>query len=1500
MAKTQILDYYIHLTDKATVDRYNDQLAAIGTVTASPDGVGSPLLYIPSTGKYAILRAPDAAATEFSAPKQAENVTFAAPCTRSHWFIPGTNNFPTNVATFTRKSGGWFGIPALFGSTTKFYWAGHFVYAPAATNADLEDGSGVAVTVPAPMPTRIWIHGFELPDFGEGIAQSQQADHTPEAARFADGGYGFSQRYVPANSNYVRHQIPTVPAQRGTWERFYFRPRKFPAVTTEIWSAENFSQSGSRFSVRIMPTGQLAFYSSVGINAEDLVATGGQLALNTWARIDTFTYFFGADGPPELRIGILEVYLNGVKLITHSMAPGGIASNIKHVDSYLGRTKVVGSTGESDFDDWRGAQIPQNMNTLNADWSSATAYAIGDVVNWDPATPLGFGHRAPSAVRGFVYKAKTNNTNKQPDTNAADWDKLGDSPDWLSGSRCVIIRPTGDAADRLNWTGDWRMLLQRPHGGWDDITTSSTAGAIMSVTTDAADIHKIPGARGIAGFVFGLFGAKNLSAVQGTLGYKLNGGAEVMAATVLDQLNPVWNALGYFPANLAAPQALTSLELRMVKGGDALEMRALSMHAVAEVIGIFGPEDVPAGTVDVPTFPIERLGQHNRWYPRSPWAANTSRAHSPVVIDAGTYVGAGTGKDLFFRVPPHLIFIRRVTGVNDRWSHWWASMLGSHINFEEAMQPAGPVHVRVDPTFVPVGGEDDQAQRYVARIAGNGDAVNTPGATYQYFAVCDPAARFLLTGSFNHDEIGTLPVTETLADPNFTPEAGFFFPVTRTKTSTLRMGFKGIGHAANAAIRLPSTADSNYATFGAGSLTVRAGLLAAGFEQISYALFRRDDGNADPNRYKLFSLLTWTGDGAASRSISPAQATGLRPLWAMATGDGSVTIVRDPAHTGTNSTDRASGSHTSTGITAGGIDTVTVGSGLNTNGTLYNMIVFWGSATAGNNGWSINGEFIPVEPDSVKPPTWAEPVETPISFVPAPPPTGTGPGIGDGPTLDPPDLTDDLADSACVAPTTKVANLALSRIGINKEIGTLLTEQSAEAQAARLHYDLSLQATLRDRPWPFATRYATLTLLAGSVASPANADWTFAYRLPDNCAFPRRLVTTRGVAVDPTPPPFREGGGVLFTNEASAKLEYTARVHCPSRVSDATFLNAWAWRLAHEIAVPLTRMPDRAQHCWDQYQAALATADTFLRLGSPGPRPAADPNDPDALCASVKLRVINIGLVRIGAQTIADLGNEQSREAVAASLVYEDELKATLRDFPWAFATRYVDPLTLARGPAWADATVQAWSSTQAYVAGDTVKQAGTVYYCVLAHTNQVPPNATYWTTPPTTAANADWTYAYRLPSDSLMARRLVRRGVGRAFDPDPPQYRLGSDDAGGLIFADERDPVLEYTVRPKCALSIGDALFRDAFAWRIAAVLAPSLAAVEPEAPEQTGRTPEPSTPKRSEGGALRLQQLREQRAKWAWAMYQRALLIAEASNANEQQQERTDEGDADWIRGR
>ncbi|MDP9149759.1 MAG: hypothetical protein M3O36_07465, partial [Myxococcota bacterium] len=54
-------------------------------------------------------------------------------------------------------------------------------------------------------------------------------------------------------------------------------------------------------------------------------------------------------------------------------------------------------------------------------------------------------------------------------------------------------------------------------------------------------------------------------------------------------------------------------------------------------------------------------------------------------------------------------------------------------------------------------------------------------------------------------------------------------------------------------------------------------------------------------------------------------------------------------------------------------------------------------------------------------------------------------------------------------------------------------------------------------------------------------------------------------------------------------------------------------------------------------------------------------------------------------------------------------------------------------GAALLQGTPAAWSGATAYIVGDLVASGGTNYYCILAHTNQAPPNATYWYAQPAT-----------------------------------------------------------------------------------------------------------------------------------------------------------------------
>ncbi len=156
-----------------------------------------------------------------------------------------------------------------------------------------------------------------------------------------------------------------------------------------------------------------------------------------------------------------------------------------------------------------------------------------------------------------------------------------------------------------------------------------------------------------------------------------------------------------------------------------------------------------------------------------------------------------------------------------------------------------------------------------------------------------------------------------------------------------------------------------------------------------------------------------------------------------------------------------------------------------------------------------------------------------------------------------------------IASRTEIANLALSHAGIGKEIANIETENSEEARACRRYYDLSLETTLRDHDWPFATKYATL----GLVEEAPNAEWDFSYRYPADCLKIRKILSglvndNRQSRID-----FIEAqddaGRLLLTNEGSAQVKYTPFTTNIS-VYPPDFVMALSFRLAHYIVSRLT------------------------------------------------------------------------------------------------------------------------------------------------------------------------------------------------------------------------------------------------------------------------------------------------------------------------------------------
>jgi hypothetical protein len=119
-----------------------------------------------------------------------------------------------------------------------------------------------------------------------------------------------------------------------------------------------------------------------------------------------------------------------------------------------------------------------------------------------------------------------------------------------------------------------------------------------------------------------------------------------------------------------------------------------------------------------------------------------------------------------------------------------------------------------------------------------------------------------------------------------------------------------------------------------------------------------------------------------------------------------------------------------------------------------------------------------------------------------------------------------------------IANMALMHLNVGKKIASL-NEKSAPARACSQFYDQVKDEVLRDFAWPFATKTASLEL----VTQQPTVEWGYAYRVPVDCVFARRLLNGN-ISVAPFPNSF-SGAGPYATPTARV---LTAQTQIPFRL----------------------------------------------------------------------------------------------------------------------------------------------------------------------------------------------------------------------------------------------------------------------------------------------------------------------------------------------------------------
>lgn len=172
----------------------------------------------------------------------------------------------------------------------------------------------------------------------------------------------------------------------------------------------------------------------------------------------------------------------------------------------------------------------------------------------------------------------------------------------------------------------------------------------------------------------------------------------------------------------------------------------------------------------------------------------------------------------------------------------------------------------------------------------------------------------------------------------------------------------------------------------------------------------------------------------------------------------------------------------------------------------------------------------------------------------------------------------------------EICNIALSRVAYTQPIVSF-TERSKAAELCRVFYSSLREQVLQAFPWPFAESIVALA----DIGSPAPG-WAFRYRYPADCLKVRDIVQPgwrRALRSDQQTPfalGYDSGGRVIHTDQPEAACRFTFKVE-DSTFFDAQFADALSWRLAMELALPLSSKPDLQQFATQQFRQALTVAE---------------------------------------------------------------------------------------------------------------------------------------------------------------------------------------------------------------------------------------------------------------------------------------------------------------------
>lgn len=157
-----------------------------------------------------------------------------------------------------------------------------------------------------------------------------------------------------------------------------------------------------------------------------------------------------------------------------------------------------------------------------------------------------------------------------------------------------------------------------------------------------------------------------------------------------------------------------------------------------------------------------------------------------------------------------------------------------------------------------------------------------------------------------------------------------------------------------------------------------------------------------------------------------------------------------------------------------------------------------------------------------------------------------------------------------------ICNNALDKLG--QSAITSLSDGNKAANLCSRNWEKVRDQVLRDHPWNFAVKRATL---AASTDAP---DWGFdnQFPLPSDSL---RLLEVRDLRAGE----YQLENGSILSNETVLYVRYITRIEDPNDF-DSLFIDAVATRLAFELCEGLTQSNTKKEALWQEYGDSLTRA----------------------------------------------------------------------------------------------------------------------------------------------------------------------------------------------------------------------------------------------------------------------------------------------------------------------